>query len=93
MTEVNCACHGPNTAAYVCACMARTLQDKEPRGLNWFIEDDGSIQAFCDACWTCDIEEFKARTADGPTVICLACLNQVAQANGTWLDFSEEAGS
>ncbi|MEM9754918.1 MAG: hypothetical protein AAF914_02935 [Pseudomonadota bacterium] len=58
-----------------------------PGGLNWFVDDGGDIQAFCDACWTCDLDEFTRRTADGPTVICLDCLNRVAEANGNWLDF------
>jgi hypothetical protein len=92
--SVECNTHGQNRAAFVCAHLHQTLNDKIPRGINWFIDagDDGSradgdLQAFCDDCWTCDAKEFERRTADGPTLICQGCLERIAAFNGTWLEF------
>ncbi len=88
--DVICDRHGAQGPAFVCAHIFTSLTTRRAVGLTWFEEDDGDIQAFCDACWQADIEEFQKRTSGGPRLICLRCLDEVAKLNGTWLDFEQK---
>jgi hypothetical protein len=85
--DVNCHRHGANRAVCVCGDLFASLTTREPVGLTWFEGEDGNLQAFCDACWTAEIEEFRRRTATGSRLVCLECLEDIAAVNGTWLFF------
>ena len=88
-SEVTCSDHGKRRAAFICDHLFASRATKTAVGLTWF-EEEGDIQAFCDDCWTCDIEEFQRRAASGPRVVCIDCLDAIAVLNDTWLDLGHE---
>ncbi|WP_044007136.1 hypothetical protein [Jannaschia sp. CCS1] len=88
--DILCKIHGAARPVYVCDHLFISLTTRVPTGLTWFEEDDGDLQAFCDACWSAPIEEFEARTANGPRLICLHCLHDIAAINDTWLEVGLE---
>lgn len=87
-SDVTCAQHGKQRAAFICDHLFASRAAKTAVGLTWF-EEEGDIQAFCDACWTADIEEFQKRIAGGPRIVCVECLDAIAALNDTWLEFGD----
>ena len=84
---VECGEHGTVRPAFVCGHLVETLRDGMARGLLWSRDDDGNVNAYCDACdglldraggeWTEEIEA-KAKV----TMICEACFRTIERVNG-----------
>ena len=63
---ISCTFHGDGRAAYVCAHILLSLQDRSPRGFWWSRNEDACINAWCTDCkhmvdkhggtWTPEIE-------------------------------------
>ncbi len=48
---VECRTHGKTrAAAFVCCHLVETLRDRVARGLLWSRDEDGNVNAYCDAC-------------------------------------------
>lgn len=47
---IECREHGQSRRAYVCAHVSHTLSDGIPRGVIWSRDEDGCVNAYCDAC-------------------------------------------
>lgn len=78
---LECDKHGPSETTYVCVHLVETLKDGKPRGFNWIRDAEGEIQAYCDDCWDATDEEWEWIQEQGPKILCLSCLEQVAAIN------------
>ncbi|MEJ6392902.1 hypothetical protein V8J82_06540 [Gymnodinialimonas sp. 2305UL16-5] len=76
--NVTCNKHGKTPAVFTCEHVFQTIEDKIPRGVNWFMDDTGDYQAFCDTCWTTP----PADDEPGPRMVCTHCLETAAAHNG-----------
>jgi hypothetical protein len=85
---VECETHGKTRpAAFVCCHLVETLRDRAARGLLWSRDENGNVNAYCDACdqmleqaggdWT---EELGARAK--VQLICEDCFWTIERANG-----------
>lgn len=84
---VECGTHGTVRPAFVCCHLVETLRDGVARGLLWSRDEDGNVNAYCDACdglldgaggeWTDEIEA-QAKV----TMICEACFRTIERVNG-----------
>ena len=85
--NVECEAHGEKRAAYGCAHLLETLHDRQPRGFIWSRDEDGHINAYCEACsdeldrqggdWNEAAEAF----AD-IKLLCEACAVEAGNING-----------
>jgi hypothetical protein len=83
---VSCSTHGDQQPAYVCCHLAATLSDNRARGVVSSIDEDGAVNAYCDACadlldasggeWTEDLEK-KAEIK----LVCRGCFDQILVIN------------
>ncbi len=84
---IDCEDHGKQKAAYVCQHIVMTLDDGQARGFVWTRDEDGAINAYCDACdaaleknggeWTPELE-----AASDMGMLCEMCTAQAARING-----------
>jgi hypothetical protein len=89
---LECGTHGTVRPAFVCCHLVDTLRDDVPRGLLWSRDEDGNVNAYCDACdqmleagggeWT---DELGAQAK--VKIICESCFGIVESIN------SRRAGS
>ena len=85
--KLQCEKHGEQSEAFVCSHIVETLADRKPRGIVWSRDEDGSINAYCDACdaalkeaggdWTDELQD-KA----GIGLVCEACILPAFALNG-----------
>ena len=87
--QLECGKHGKIRATYVCKHILGTLKEKKPQGFHWMIDDEGEIQSFCDSCWNADDEEWEKISDEGPRLMCLNCLQDVAAINDKTMDLSD----
>ncbi len=84
---IDCVTHGRVPASFVCSHILVSLSSLEPTGCIWVRDQDGCINAYCDACgdkleeegseWNDAAEEFaKIR------LICEGCFEKAARING-----------
>lgn len=84
---VSCEKHGVQNEAFICSHLVNTLADRQPRGLIWSRDEDGSINAYCLGCqdmlaaaggeWTEELQE-KA----GLGLVCESCMLPLFDLNG-----------
>lgn len=88
MTEkIACEKHGEQNEAFICSHLVETLKDRKPRGVIWSRDEEGAINAYCEACdaglkaaggaWTEELEEQA-----GIVAVCEACMMPVFKLNG-----------
>ena len=87
MSEVRCQQHGSQKAAIVCQHLLESMHDDEPRGLWVSTDEDGYINAYCNAC-----EDYRLRNGgDWPEdantyikakLLCLECFGKLRKLNG-----------
>lgn len=87
--EVECENHGTSEATFTCTHLMQTIKDGKPRGFHWIRDEEGEIQAFCDACWDADDEEWKKISAEGPRMLCLDCLKKIAAINDLEMEMDQ----
>lgn len=90
--KVECGEHGTSEATYTCVHLKQTAQDGTPRGFHWIRDDEGEIQAFCDHCWDADDEEWEKISAEGPRLLCLDCLKNIARINALEMETDRPDG-
>jgi hypothetical protein len=79
---ITCSSHGVSRPAFVCSHLFAMLDDNAPRGVVWLRDEDGCINAYCEACdatlqaaggeWT---EELGAEA--GVKLICEGCFQRM----------------
>ena len=80
--QVSCGEHGQAEATVVCPHLVETLEDNHARGFHWVIDDEGTIQAFCETCWIASEEEWEKLKEAGCRILCVNCLDSAAAING-----------
>ncbi len=88
MNKIDCDKHGSNEETFVCSHILETLQTKTPTGFHWILDEEGGVQAFCDACWNATDDEWAEMSGTVCRMICLNCLKNAATING--LEFDPE---
>ena len=85
--QITCPTHGISRAAYVCSHTVTSLHDSQARGFFWSRDEDGCVNAWCEACddvlertggsWN---EEAEAQAQI--KLVCETCAGTVAALNG-----------
>ncbi|WP_084418641.1 hypothetical protein [Henriciella litoralis] len=86
MTKVDCSSHGESEATFVCVHLVESISLKAAVGFNWLQDEEGNFQAFCDACWNSEDEEWAAISDEVCRILCLGCLKDAAKINGVKFD-------
>lgn len=85
MKTVSCKKHGVRRATLACHHLAKTARDFLPRGVHWYTNNDDTVSAFCDCCWSLPMEIMQFSTPSQMEWICRDCLSDIAAANGVHL--------
>lgn len=81
--EIECCQHGTSQTTYVCQHILGSAADKNPVGLHCMQDEAGDLQGFCTQCWDASDEEWEMLNSDGPRLLCLKCLEDVAVLNNS----------
>jgi hypothetical protein len=83
--RVGCAEDISDTDPAVCVHLVQSLDDGEPRGFLWNIDEYGQYLALCEQCNALTDEQWERDHGDIMRIVCFVCFSKAGRLNGVTL--------